>query len=352
MSNPESLEPNFELPDMDGSVGSDDGAGSDAEAVGAKVGKKRKASSASDKEAKKLKFKKIKERRMAKLKAVSEASVVGVGASGLATYFHSALVMAGKARAKAQLKAGKKSKKDAKEKQEPGAAPAATTGTTKSAGKGAPAASPAGTSEVPVVPDGCIVDVTALLEGNSGGGGELASSSWHGDDAWVPLLHAAVPACRRWRDYGRNKSSRGRGRGGGRGGGHAGKIVKVPPGAPDAVIVTISARRAVGILKALAPLKAKVAKCFAKHMSLEDQCSFLNRAAIPAAVGTPARLSELSRVGALDWSRTKLVIFDCKPDGKGFNALSNFEIGSAISDLWSAVLFPLARDSGLKLAFV
>jgi hypothetical protein len=102
--------------------------------------------------------------------------------------------------------------------------------------------------------------------------------------------------------------------------------------------VCLSARRAVAILKELAPLKVRSAKLFPKNGSVSDQQQQLGAAAFGVAVGTPHRLCQLaaaatvggggggtvsthapdSKNGPLSLEHSKLLIFDCHVSQKQF----------------------------------
>mmetsp|Transcript_9932 Transcript_9932/g.22168 ORF Transcript_9932/g.22168 Transcript_9932/m.22168 type:complete len:279 (-) Transcript_9932:153-989(-) len=91
-------------------------------------------------------------------------------------------------------------------------------------------------------------------------------------------------------------------------------------GSPMVIIICISARRCVEVLKEIATLKIRVAKLFAKHMSLDDQKRMLSEDCPPIAVGTPARLLKLAEEErALLLDRTEVVVLDMKQNVKNFN---------------------------------
>lgn len=78
---------------------------------------------------------------------------------------------------------------------------------------------------------------------------------------------------------------------------------------PCILIVCLSARRAVAILKELAPLSLRAIKLFPKSGSVASQVSLLQSIApCPIAVGTPHRLRQLSTALVLD--HTALVVLD------------------------------------------
>ena len=123
------------------------------------------------------------------------------------------------------------------------------------------------------------------------------------------------------------------------------------PHSPMVLIVTLSARRAVELMKQLSSsFKLPIAKLFAKHMSVENQCQLLKGVGegkaggeglvggsqkgkakgrcYSLAVGTPGRLLKLLRherdepgsdgLGALRLKHTEVVIIDCHEDSKGW----------------------------------
>ncbi|KAL7446312.1 hypothetical protein ACHAXM_010392 [Skeletonema potamos] len=114
---------------------------------------------------------------------------------------------------------------------------------------------------------------------------------------------------------------------------------------PMVIIVTLSARRAVELMKDLTSLKLPIAKLFAKHFSVEEQVELLkgtvkgggggeggkkrSERCYSIAVGTPGRLLTLLQhgrdeqgsdgLGALRLNHTEVIIFDTHEDSKGFN---------------------------------
>ena len=79
---------------------------------------------------------------------------------------------------------------------------------------------------------------------------------------------------------------------------------------PLVVIVCISARRCVSVLKGLAPLKIRCGKLFAKHMNPKQQAEMLEKESYSIVVGTPNRLLKLCDDGALKVTDTEIVVFD------------------------------------------
>lgn len=87
---------------------------------------------------------------------------------------------------------------------------------------------------------------------------------------------------------------------------------------PMVLVVCISARRAVEILKDIKPFKVRAAKLFAKHMQVSQQEEMLNQSPFPMAVGTPHRLQVLCEQKALSLEHTKLIVLDAHKDAKNF----------------------------------
>jgi hypothetical protein len=94
---------------------------------------------------------------------------------------------------------------------------------------------------------------------------------------------------------------------------------KVQKKSPRAIILCLSARRAVAVLKDLAPLKLRVAKFFPKQGTIDDQARQLETIDFGVAVGTPHRISELIERGSLSLGGTRLVGLDTYENDKGFS---------------------------------
>lgn len=91
------------------------------------------------------------------------------------------------------------------------------------------------------------------------------------------------------------------------------------------VVVCVSARRAVQVLKDLAPLKARAAKLFPKNGSISEQLKELADAPFGIAVGTPHRIQSLCKgedSTALTLRHTQLVVFDSHLNDKHFSVLT------------------------------
>jgi protein CMS1 len=81
----------------------------------------------------------------------------------------------------------------------------------------------------------------------------------------------------------------------------------------------LSARRAVQVLKELAPLNVRAAKLFAKHITIEDQVKQLQESPFGIAVGTPHRILTLAQQGSLSLEETQCVVLDTFVNDKKFS---------------------------------
>jgi hypothetical protein len=85
------------------------------------------------------------------------------------------------------------------------------------------------------------------------------------------------------------------------------------------IVISLSARRAVSVLKELAPFNVRVAKLFPKQGSIAEQASNLQSECMPIAVCTPHRLLALVKEGSISFSDTQLVVVDTFLDSKKFS---------------------------------
>lgn len=157
------------------------------------------------------------------------------------------------------------------------------------------------------------------------------------------------------------------------------------PHSPMILIVTLSARRSVELMKQLSSMKLPIAKLFAKHMNVEDQVELLsgvgnssggggggggggkkkgNGRCYSLAVGTPGRLLKLLRhgsdgdrdprleQGALRLNHTELVVLDCHEDSKGWNVCTLKDTSTELMDLMKDGVIPQLekRKGKIKLA--
>lgn len=90
------------------------------------------------------------------------------------------------------------------------------------------------------------------------------------------------------------------------------------PKSPLILVLCVSARRSVSILKSLSSLKIPILKLFPKHMSCEGQEQLLSKGKFGLCVGTPGRVRKLWEDGALCLDSIAAVILDGWADGKGF----------------------------------
>lgn len=131
------------------------------------------------------------------------------------------------------------------------------------------------------------------------------------------------------------------------------KVVK----SPMVLIVCVSARRAVAVLKDLASLKIRAAKLFAKHMSITQQRELLTQQPYGLAVGTPHRLLALCNneqgeaAAALNLKSTQLVVLDSETNPKGFTVCTLPDTAGDCMELLRQYVLPqLKRRKDVKLA--
>ncbi|KAL3798455.1 hypothetical protein ACHAW5_007407 [Stephanodiscus triporus] len=159
------------------------------------------------------------------------------------------------------------------------------------------------------------------------------------------------------------------------------------PHSPMVVVITLSARRSVELMKQLSSMRLPVAKLFAKHMSVEDQ---VREGGMPSscrpgnaggggggrkgggkfyslAVGTPGRLLKLLRhngrddgegggggadSGALRLNHTEVVVIDCHEDSKGWNVCTLNDTSRELMEFMKEGIIPQLdkRRGKIKLA--
>lgn len=134
---------------------------------------------------------------------------------------------------------------------------------------------------------------------------------------------------------------------------------------PMVIIVCISARRAMTILKSLSSLGVRAAKLFAKHMILSEQVSMLSSNSYGIAVGTPNRLLKLVSCEQGDSQKkngskpplcldsTQLFLVDCHEDNKKFTLCTQNDTAPDLMELIRVAVKPqMARKDPIKLALV
>ncbi|KAL5542915.1 hypothetical protein UlMin_010625 [Ulmus minor] len=110
---------------------------------------------------------------------------------------------------------------------------------------------------------------------------------------------------------------------------------KVDPGSPAVLIISPSALRSIELLKGLQSLtkECHAAKLFSKHIKVEEQVSLLkNRVNI--ASGTPSRIKKLIDIEALGLSRLGVIVFDIRPDVKGYSLFTLPQVSDEFWDLY------------------
>jgi hypothetical protein len=139
------------------------------------------------------------------------------------------------------------------------------------------------------------------------------------------------------------------------------------PQCPMCIIVCLSARRAVTVLKELARYKLRIAKLFAKHLTVEQQESMLQSTSFPIAVGTPHRLVTLASASAvasgasgtktttpaLSLSKTKLIVLDSHVNPKKYTVCTLPDTAPHVQEFLVQLIHPeLKRRNDLQIAFL
>jgi hypothetical protein len=132
-----------------------------------------------------------------------------------------------------------------------------------------------------------------------------------------------------------------------------------PIGSPMILIVCISARRAVAILKEIASLKIRAAKLFAKHLDIKDQREMLTNNCFGIAVGTPNRLKMLCQPeqghskAPLNLGKTTLVLLDSHSNQKGYTVCTLPDTAPDTMDFFKEQVVPqLKARKDIRLAFL
>lgn len=120
---------------------------------------------------------------------------------------------------------------------------------------------------------------------------------------------------------------------------------------PMVIVLCLSARRAVALLKDLSSLNVRVAKLFAKHMDVKDQVAMLEQNKYGIGVGTPNRCLKLVEEGALSLERTERVLVDCHEDGKRFTVCTMNDTAPDLMEfIHMAVLPQIRKRNSIKFA--
>jgi len=129
-------------------------------------------------------------------------------------------------------------------------------------------------------------------------------------------------------------------------------------GSPMVLIMCISARRAVAVLKELSALKIRAAKLFAKHMSIDQQREMLSGQSFGLAVGTPNRLLALCEEGErgvaeLYLEKTTHVVLDTHVNQKGFTVCTLPDTAPDTMEFIEKRVIPeINKRKDIKLSFL
>ncbi len=155
------------------------------------------------------------------------------------------------------------------------------------------------------------------------------------------------------------------------------------PNSPMVLVITLSARRSVELMKQLSTLRLPIAKLFAKHMNVDDQVELLcggfgkkkgdsgiggrgkekGKSSLKCygiGVGTPGRLltllhhgkNESNCGGALRLNHTEVIVIDCQEDSKGFNVCTLKDTSKELMEFIKEGVVPELRKraGNIKLA--
>jgi hypothetical protein len=122
---------------------------------------------------------------------------------------------------------------------------------------------------------------------------------------------------------------------------------------PMVLVLCLSARRAVQVLKDINSFKVRAAKLFAKHMSVSQQEEMLQSTPFGIAVGTPHRMQVLCEKKALKLTHTKLVVLDAHKDAKNFTVCTMPDTAPHCMGFLKDHVLPQIKDrpKDCKLAF-
>jgi U3-containing 90S pre-ribosomal complex subunit len=130
-------------------------------------------------------------------------------------------------------------------------------------------------------------------------------------------------------------------------------------GSPMVLIICLSARRAVEVLKEISPLKIRCGKFFAKHLSISAQKDMLKNQAYSIAVGTPNRLNALcdsesnENNSPMNLGNTKLLLLDTFVNQKGFTVFTLPDTAPDTADFfYNKVLSHMVSRKDIKIGFI
>lgn len=122
---------------------------------------------------------------------------------------------------------------------------------------------------------------------------------------------------------------------------------------PGVIIICLSARRAVQVLKEISPLNVRAAKLFAKHITIEDQVKQLQDAPFGIAVGTPHRILTLLQQDALSLEQTQSIVLDTFVNDKKYSVYTLPDTVPHTQELLKDHVYPTSQKrQTLHLAFV
>lgn len=127
-------------------------------------------------------------------------------------------------------------------------------------------------------------------------------------------------------------------------------------GSPEVLILCISALRAVKlrrVVKTIAKSDLKIAKLFAKHLSVSEQSDFLAKNVTPIGVGTANRVSKLIEEGSLHISNLEYVLLDwTHRDNKLQRLIDQKQSKLDLFQLFQRHIIPHLRNASCKLVLM
>ncbi|XP_023414810.1 protein CMSS1 isoform X1 [Loxodonta africana] len=118
------------------------------------------------------------------------------------------------------------------------------------------------------------------------------------------------------------------------------------------LIVCSSAIRALELMRSMTAFKgdSKVMKLFAKHIKIQEQVKLLEKRVVHLGVGTPGRIKELVKQGALDLNPLKFLVFDWNWRDQKLRRLMDIpEIRKEVFELLEMEVLSLCKSESLKL---
>ncbi|KAM9635465.1 protein CMSS1 [Trichechus inunguis] len=118
------------------------------------------------------------------------------------------------------------------------------------------------------------------------------------------------------------------------------------------LIICSSAIRALELIRSMTAFKgdSKVMKLFAKHIKIQEQVKLLEKRVVHLGVGTPGRIKDLVKQGALNLNPLKFLVFDWNWRDQKLRRLVDIpEIRKEVFELLEMGVLSLCKSESLKL---